>query len=158
MRPLLKCTLALAAMIALSAGVASAQNDNERDAISAVLATYEAALNASDAATVLTLYAEDGVFMPQHSLPSIGADAIRAAYDGVFGAITLDVDFEIDEIAQIAPDWAFARTRSQGFVTINATGDRMPEANQELFIFTRAGAGEWKIARYIFSTTNPSRQ
>lgn len=158
MKTLLKSTLAVAAMIAASAGVASAQHHKDRDAIATVLATYEAALNASDAATVLTLYAKDGVFMPQHSLPNIGTHAIRAAYDGVFGAITLEIDFEIDEIAQIAPDWAFARTRSQGFVTISATGDRVPEANQELFVFSKTGAGDWKIARYIFSTTNPPRQ
>jgi uncharacterized protein (TIGR02246 family) len=157
MKTLLK-SLALAAIIAASAGVASAQHDKDRDAIVAVLTTYEAALNASDTATVLTLYAEDGVFMPQHNSPSIGTDAIRAAYNGVFGAITLDIDFEIDEIAHIAPDWAFVRTRSQGFVKINATGHRAPEANQELFIFNKTGAGDWKIARYIFSTTNPPRQ
>lgn len=158
MKTLPKSPLALAASIAATAGVASAQHDKDRDAIAAVLTTYETALNASDAATVLTLYAEDGVFMPQHNLPSIGTDAIRVAYDGVFGAITLDIVFEIDEIAQIAPGWAFVRTRSQGFVTINATGNRVPEANQELFIFAKTVAGEWKIARYIFSTTNPPRQ
>lgn len=29
-----------------------------------------------------------------------------------------------------------------------------PEANQELFVFQRTG-GDWKIARYCFSTINP---
>lgn len=149
--------VAAAAAIAASAGGASAQHDADRAAIEAVLATYEAALNASDTDTVLSLYTADGVFMPQHSLPNVGADAIRKAYDGVFAAITLEVDFAIDEIAQVAPNWAFARTRSNGFVTINATGDRAPEANQELFVFTKTKNDDWKIARYIFSTTNPPR-
>ncbi len=158
MKPLLKAVMAAAAALAASAGVASAQHTTDRAAIESVLTTYEAALNASDTETVLTLYTADGVFMPQHSLPSVGADAIRAAYVGVFNAITLEVTFEIDEIAQVAPNWAFARTRSNGFVTINATGQRAPEANQELFVFTRTDAGAWRIARYIFSTTNPPRQ
>jgi uncharacterized protein (TIGR02246 family) len=158
MKPLLRAIMAAAAALAASAGVASAQHKTDRAAIESVLATYKAALNASDTETVLTLYTADGVFMPQHSLPSVGADAIRAAYGGVFNAIKLEIDFEIDEIAQVAPNWAFVRTRSEGFVTINATGDRVPEANQELFVFTKTNAGEWRIARYIFSTTNPPRQ
>lgn len=157
MKTLLGNVMAAAAAIAASTGVASAQHNADRAAIEAVLATYEAALNASDTKSVLTLYAADGVFMPQHSRPSVGADAIRKAYEGVFGAITLEVDFEIDEIAQVAPNWAFARTRSNGFVTINATGERAPEANQELFVFTKTKSDDWKIARYIFATTNPPR-
>jgi uncharacterized protein (TIGR02246 family) len=158
MKAILKSTLLTAAAFASSAGVAVADHNTDRAAIEAVLSGYETALNASDTESVLKLYAEDGVFMPQHSLPSIGIEAIRTAYDGVFGAISLDVNFQIDEIAQIAPNWAFVRTRSEGFVTINATGDKAPEANQELFVFTKTNADEWKIARYIFSTTNPPRQ
>lgn len=158
MKAIVKTTLAATAALAASAGVALAQYEADRDAIRAVLATYENALNASDAAKVMTLYAKDGVFMPQHSLPNVGAEAVRAAYDHVFKSITLEIEFAIDEIAQVSPGWAFARTRSEGFVTINATGDRMPEANQELFIFAKEPSGEWKIARYIFSTTNLPRQ
>lgn len=158
MKTPLKAVMVTAAALAASACVAPEQHNTDRAAIESVLATYETALNASDTETVLTLYTTDGVFMPQHSLPSVGGDAIRAAYKGVFNAIKLEIDFEIDEIAQVAPNWAFARTRSVGYVTINATGDRVPEANQELFVFAKTDAGKWRIARYIFSTTNPPRQ
>jgi ketosteroid isomerase-like protein len=91
-------------------------------------------------------------------VPNVGKEAIHAAYDGVFQTIKLDIEFTVDEIIQVAPDWAFARTRSEGFVTINATGDKGPEANQELFVFQKQDDDTWKIARYIFSTTNPPRQ
>ena len=149
--------IAAAAALALSAGVASAEYHAEHTKIETVLSIYEEALNASDVDTVMTLYADDGVFMAQHSAPNVGAEAVRVAYDGVFQAITLNIEFTVDEIHQVSPDWAFARTRSEGFVTINATGDRGPEANQELFIFQKADDGSWKIARYVFSTTNPPR-
>lgn len=42
-------------------------------------------------------------------------------------------------------------------MTINATGDKGPEVNQELFVFQKQDGGDWKIARYNFSTTNPPR-
>ena len=128
-------------------------NANE-EAVAAELANYEDALNQSDTEAVMKLYAPDGVFMPQHFPSSVGADAVRKAYDGVFEAITLKVKFVVAEVHQIAPDWAIARTNSAGTVTVKATGGGGPEANQELFVFQKID-GAWKIARYCFSTTNP---
>jgi uncharacterized protein (TIGR02246 family) len=128
----------------------------DEEAIARVLKAYENALNTADTEAVMSLYAGDGVFMPQHSPSSVGAEAVRRAYVAVFEAIRLSVTFNIAEIRQIAPDWAFARTNSEGMATVNATGESGPEANQELFIFQRS-ANQWKIARYGFSTTNPPR-
>jgi uncharacterized protein (TIGR02246 family) len=128
----------------------------DEKAIATALSEYEKALNRSDTAAVMRLYAPDGVFMPQHFPSSVGSDAVRNAYDGVFRTITLTVKFAIVEIKQVSPDWAFARTNSAGTVKINATGQSGPEANQELFIFQKV-ANDWKIARYCFSTTNPPR-
>ncbi len=148
----------IAAALALSAGIAAADYHADRTQIETVLSTYEKALNASDTDAVMMLYADHGVFMAQHRVPNVGGEAVRAAYDGAFQAIKLDIEFTVDEILQVGPEWAFVRTRSEGFVTINATGDKGPEANQELFVFQKQDDGKWKIARYIFSTTNPPRQ
>jgi len=128
---------------------------NEK-AVADVLAKYEEALNRSDTETVMALYAKDGVFMPQNSPSSVGADAVRKAYDAVFKTIKLTVKFNVAEIVEMAPDWVFARTNSAGTVKVHATGAGGPEANQELFVFHKAD-GAWKIARYCFSTTNPPR-
>jgi len=130
-------------------------NENEK-AIAAQLTKYQDALNHSDTEAVMRLYAADGVFMPQHFPSSVGADAVRKAYAGVFRTITLTVKFAVAEIKQVASDWALARTNSAGSVKVNATGQTSPEANQELFLFQKVG-NEWKIARYCFSTTNPPR-
>jgi uncharacterized protein (TIGR02246 family) len=130
-------------------------NANE-EAIAAILASYQDALNRSDTEAVMKLYAADGVFMPQNFPSSVGADAVRAAYLGVFNAITLTVKFKVAEVQQVAAGWAFARTNSAGSVKVHATGQTSAEANQELFVFQKIGDA-WKIARYCFSTTNPPR-
>ena len=130
--------------------------NTDEKAIATLLAKYEDALNRSDTATVMKLYASDGVFMAQNFPSSVGADAVRDAYDGVFRAITLTVKFAVAEIKQVGSDWAFARTNSAGMVKVNATGQSSPEANQELFVLQKVG-NDWKIARYCFSTTNPAR-
>jgi uncharacterized protein (TIGR02246 family) len=130
-------------------------NANE-EAVAAVLAKYQEALNQSDTDAVMKLYASDGVFMPQHSPSSIGADAVRKAYDAVFKTIKLTVKFNVAEVLEMAPNWVLARTNSAGKVKVYGTGEGGPEANQELFVFEKID-GTWKIARYCFCTTNPPR-
>ena len=133
-----------------TADAASVQADIEE-----VLQTYETALNASDIDTVLTVFAPDGVFMAPNSPSTVGADAIRAAYKGIFQTITFDTELTVEEVVQVAPNWAFVRTSSNGHVTVNAIKQRVPDANHELFIFQKDDDDAWKIARYSFATTNP---
>lgn len=135
---------------------AVAADNADAQAIRQQLQRYEKALNASDAEAVMKLYAADAVFMPQHSNPAVGRDAVRAAYDGVFKAIKLDIKFAIDEVQPVSSTWAYARTRSSG--TVKVLGAQVPpaaEANQELFLLRKEADGQWRFARYIFSTTNP---
>ncbi len=150
----------LAAGLALFPGLhsepATAAPDSAKAEIRAVLKDYERVLNASDVDGVLKLYSEDGVFMAQHNPSAVGIMQVEAAYTAAFQAIDLDVRFDIVEIEQVADGWAFARTNSSGTTTINATGDRVAEGNQELFVLRKID-GDWKIARYCFSTTNPRR-
>ncbi len=128
--------------------------DAEKAEIESVLRGYERVLNASDVGGVVKLYTDDGVFMAQHNPSAVGIQQVEAAYAAVFQAIDLNVEFDIVEIEVIADDWAFARTISAGTTTINATGDKVAEGNQELFVLQKIN-GDWKIARYGFSTTNP---
>ena len=153
-------TVAIVGLMPLPAAASDAgAADRARAAITRQLDIYERALNGSDVDAVMQLYAEDAVFMPQHSPPAEGRDAVRAAYRHVFEVIRLDVEFTIDEIEMLSNDWAFARTRSLGTVEVLASDQPpAPEANQELFLLRREPDGEWRFARYIFSTTNPPRQ
>ncbi len=147
----LALTMAVLAPIDAARGGASGQEQGVID----TLKQYEVALNASDTGAVMQLYTTDGVFMPQYFPSAVGSDAVRAAYDGVFAAIKLDISFDIVEVVQISPDWAFARTNSAGSITVLANDQGGPAANQELFVLQRVDGGDWKIARYAFSATNP---
>ena len=151
----LKQTIAAAALVLGSLSGAHAA-DLDKAQIEAVLKTYERVLNASDVNGVVKLYTRDGVFMAQHNPSAVGIEQVKAAYTGAFQAIDLNVDFDIVEIEVIADDWAFARTNSSGTTTINATGDKVDEGNQELFVLQKID-DNWKIARYCFSSTKPPR-
>ncbi|MGE3343215.1 MAG: nuclear transport factor 2 family protein [Vicinamibacterales bacterium] len=123
--------------------------------IETILTTYETALNNNDIDTILSLYGETPVFMPQHAAALVGRDAVRAGYAHVFDTIKLSIRFDVHEV-QEAGDWAWARTSSAGRTRVLASGAEISEGNNELFIFRRED-GSWKIHRYLFSTNQPPR-
>jgi uncharacterized protein (TIGR02246 family) len=126
--------------------------NQDEGAISEVLGRFREALIRSDAEALINMYAADGVAMGEGAPSNVGVGAIGKAYHATLGNVSLNVVFNIEEIHQVAPDWAFARTNSTGTMTVRADGKSFPESNQELFVFQRVGGG-WKIARYCFATT-----
>ncbi len=94
--------------------------------------------------------------MAQHRKPAIGHKQVEAAYREILSMIRLDIAFEIDEVVVVSPTVAYARTRSAGTTTIIADDAKVSEGNQEMFLLMRADeSAEWRIGRYIFSTTQP---
>jgi len=127
----------------------------EKQKIEALLSEYEKSLNTSDAKLTQSLYTKDGIFMPTEGPSGIGSEGILKSYEYVFSQIQLNIEFFIEEI-QVEGNMAFAVTSSKGTTLIHATGDTIPEANRELFVFEKVN-DEWKIARYMFNKTEPSR-
>ena len=123
--------------------------------IETILKTYETALNGNDIETILGLYGDSPVFMPQHAAALVGRDAVRAGYAHVFDTIKLSIRFDVHEV-QEAGDWAWARISSAGRTRILSSGAEITEGNNELFVF-RQENGAWKIDRYLFSTNQPPR-
>jgi len=122
---------------------------SEKLKIKNVLFSYRDALNASDVSKVLSLYTEDGIFMPSGAPTAIGTEQVKGTYEFVFGSIQLSIEFYIDEII-VNGDYAFARTTSKGTTLIHATGETVPEENRELFVLQKEN-GSWKIDRYMFN-------
>ena len=123
----------------------------EKQKIELLLSTYKKSLNTSDAQLAQSLYTKEGVFMPTEAPSAIGSENILKSYKFIFSQIQLNIEFYIEEI-EIENDMAFAVTSSKGTTVIHATGDTIPEANRELFVFEKIN-GEWKIARYMFNKT-----
>jgi uncharacterized protein (TIGR02246 family) len=128
---------------------------SDESGIRIALDAYNDALNEGKTSAVLALYTDDGVFMPPYSESAIGKVAIKAAYDKVFAELKFNVKFNIAELVQMAPAWAYVRTNSAGTTDHQSTRKTTAEANQELFIFKKGDDGKWRIARYSFSPTNP---
>ncbi len=122
---------------------------SNQEQIKTLLFNYRDALNESDVEKVLSLYTENGIFMPSGAPTSIGQEKVESAYKFVFGNIQLNIEFYIDEI-EIVEAYAFVRSTSKGSTLIRATGETVAEENREIFVLKKE-AGSWKIDRYMFN-------
>ncbi|MGB3583399.1 MAG: SgcJ/EcaC family oxidoreductase [Roseiarcus sp.] len=143
---------------ALKSTLAPEKVAEDEAAIRGVMASYNDALNGGKTAAVMPLYTDDGVFMPPYSASALGKAAVERAYNAVFKELKFHVKFTIAELIVMAPTWAYVRTNSAGATDHHSTGKTTAEANQELFIFKKGDDGQWRIARYSFSPTNPPSQ
>ena len=121
----------------------------ENSAIEELLSQYGDALNVSDISKTVSLYTKDGIIMPQGAELSKGQEQLNTAYDRLFRAFQLNVEYSTDEI-NIIGDRAYARTHSRGTTLIRASGETIPVDNKELFELCKV-AGQWKISHYIFN-------
>jgi uncharacterized protein (TIGR02246 family) len=114
-----------------------------------ITTTYRDALAASDAGAVANVFAIDGVVMPPEGATYRGRDAVKSNYEGVFGAVALDLQFSIDEVV-LDGDYGFVRSTSDGTAKVLATGESGPEVNRELWVVHKED-GVWKIAFYMYN-------
>jgi uncharacterized protein (TIGR02246 family) len=115
--------------------------EDER-AIRELVATWMSASKAGDAETVLSLIADDAVFMVVGQEP-FGKDAFRAASQGRKD-LRIEGTSDIREI-QVLGDWAYLRN----YLTVTVTppgGQTIRRAGWTLTILRKVG-GKWALVR-----------
>ena len=130
----------------------------DKSQITSLLHRYGAVLASHSIPEVLSIYTTDGAIMAPGLAPAVGQNALKAAYERIFATIKLDIEFEIDEIVVTGKEWAFARTTAEGMKYWLKRGTQEEHRNQELFVLRKEGQGdgEWRIARYAFSSMKPA--
>jgi uncharacterized protein (TIGR02246 family) len=117
--------------------------DDERQ-IREVVATWMAATSTGDLATVLSLMADDVVFLRAGHPAMIGKAAFAAAAGAQAGSPRFDGTSDIQEI-QVLGDWAFMWSKLTVAVT-PPTGSSIRLAGPVLSVLRREG-GRWVLAR-----------
>lgn len=142
-----------ALLLILMAGlpsVANADKDQQcRADIRLLLESYQQALNDSATNRIVSLYTDDGIFMPSKKPTAVGSEQVRLAYQHVFKALDLNVKFHIDEIEHHG-EIAFVRTTSDGEIKLLEKNITIKNNSREVFILKRTDS-KWKIYRYMFN-------
>ena len=112
-----------------------------------VVATWMTATKAGDIETVLTLMADDVVFLIAGQPPMIGKAAFAAAARAQSGqaAPRFDGTSDIQEI-KVLGDWAFVWTKLTVVVTPPGGAPPMTRAGHTLSMFSKQN-GRWVLAR-----------
>jgi len=116
--------------------------DDER-AIRDLVATWMAASQAGDVATVLGLMADDAVFMVPGREP-FGKEAFAAASQSMKD-VRFEGSYDIREI-KVLGDWAYLRN----YITVTMTppgGEPVRRAGYALSILRKQPDGKWVLAR-----------
>lgn len=147
----------LAAVIAPT--LVHARDNPDEQAIRQTLARYESALNAADTAAIVDLYTKEGVQMAPDAPAAVGREAVTAAYDGTFKAISLKLKFTVDEVKLLSKTSALLRSHSAGTLKVNDSNQPTgPAAFKELFVLNKQDNGQWKFSHYSFSTAPVAKQ
>ena len=118
---------------------------SDKQAIRDLVATWMAASAAGDLDTVLSLMADDVVFLVPGRAP-FGEDESAEQSRGMDG-MHVEGSAEIEEI-EVLGDWAFLRNRLTITVTPDGSGEAMlKRSGYTLSILRKAPDGRWLLAR-----------
>jgi len=118
--------------------------DRDEQAIRTRIETWITATKAGDATTVLSLMADDVVFLVPGKSPMRGKSAFAAGQDAI-KEFTIEASSEIQEV-KVMGDWAYAWTALTVAMTPKAGGTTVKRAGNTLSIF-RKSAGTWLLFR-----------
>ena len=117
-------------------------------AIKQLAADWRSGWLAGDAESLLSLYAEDPVLMPQGPPAIVGKDAIRSIYQAVLKEVVIKNRGALMEV-EASGDWGYFWSTYTLAATPKAGGKPVRSKGKSVFIVKRETGGAWKIARLI---------
>ena len=138
-----------------SAGVQQAGAPNDaatvQKAIDAAEAKWSAAMMKGDTATMLSIYADDVVFMPPNMKRATGRAALSQVNAGMMKDMTFPaVSLKADDVI-VAGDYAI-ETGTYRMTVQPKTGKSMDDVGKFVSVWKKQSDGEWKMIRDIFNS------
>jgi len=144
-------SLLLASMLVGCASPEQQTTESDISAINNIWKEYEASINAGNAVQWASLWTDDGIQMPQGTVPIRGRQSIEKAVADSLNRFSNEQDITILE-TEIGGDWAFSRGTWISTLTPKETGQSYLIDGKFMTIFRRQRNGDWKIYRDIFNS------
>jgi uncharacterized protein (TIGR02246 family) len=103
---------------------------------------------AGDAESLLSLYAEDPVLMPQDHPAVAGKEAIRSLHEPILKEFDFQSSSALMEV-EASGDWGYFWSTYVLTATPKAGGEPIKSAGKSLFVVRRSSGGEWRITRLM---------
>jgi uncharacterized protein (TIGR02246 family) len=122
--------------------------NDDLQAIKQLAADWRSGWLAGDVDTLLSLYADEPVLMPQGQPAVVGKEAIRPLYEAVLSEYAIDSESTLMEV-EASGDWGYFWATYKLTATPKAGGTGVESEGKSLFIVKRQPGGAWKISRLI---------
>ena len=119
---------------------------DDQQQIRDLLTTWQRATATGDLPQLLSLMAEDVVFLVSGQPPMRGRDAFAAGFQMALQHFRIDSSCEVEEI-QIASDWAYCWSHLCVTLTPHQAGSSKRRTGYTLTILRRKPDGAWVVAR-----------
>ena len=118
----------------------------DEQAIRDLIANWIRATAAGDLPYVLSLMAEDVVFLTPANPPMRGRDAFAASFQSMGPQVQIEGKSEVQEV-QIMGDWAYCWSNLTVTITPKQGGPTKQKAGHILSIFRKQSDGAWLLYR-----------
>lgn len=139
--------VATSLLLGLPLGASPGTEADQDEAIRALIQGVASANNAGDVDRWISFFTADAIYMAPGA-PEVTAreDLIEVAKAGFKHDASIDIEpLEI----KIFENWAFARTRVTGTVTLHNSREVVQVDVKQIVIYSLTGDGSWRIARMI---------
>ena len=147
MRKVILAVIALATIVGTSVNAQAQSKDVV--AIENVMQNYFAALNASDANKVVSLFTSNGVLQANAAPTATGTEQLKGTFQYVFDNFIYTLAQTIGEI-KVKGKMAYVISTSKGSFVIKASKQKLEDNYRELFTLEKT-KGEWKISQYMYN-------
>jgi uncharacterized protein (TIGR02246 family) len=127
----------------------------DTSAIARSTAALLAAVNASDVAGVMSLWADDGVLMPPHHPSVHGRPQIERYFSELFQRLRFNFSFASSQI-QLSGETAFERVHYNASAWPADGGPEIRDVGKGLHVYRRESDGSWKLVADIWNSDHPA--
>jgi uncharacterized protein (TIGR02246 family) len=123
--------------------------EKDKSAILEIIADYEKALEQRDPSACASMFASNGIFLPNGS-ETVSGDGILENFKSTLADFptSWSIDLKVQEI-DVHYDWAYARTENSIAYTQDGQSENL--RSRSIFLFARQDDGAWKVKTYAFN-------
>jgi len=113
------------------------------------------ASTSGDVNLLVSLFADDALFMPPNDTNVYGTAEIRSWWEDYFTSFKITSQVETEKEITVAGNQAFERTSFTGTITPKKDGAKIVDDIRSLIVWKKQPDGDWKISHFIWNSTKP---
>ena len=113
------------------------------------------ASQSGDVKPLVSLFADDALFMPPNDTTVYGAEEIRSWWEDYFSSFSIASNIQTERDMTVAGNQAFERIAFTGTIVPKKDGAKIVDDIRTLIVWKRQPDGNWKISHFIWNSIKP---